>query len=616
MARFFIGILILVLVGSAVVAGVWYFGERTIETGNLARQVPAPVAWIQEPITITTRINLLPYSSCTQGTTPVDMVVLIDISASMVGAPIEQAVAGAQRLLDTLEFSKDQVAVALFNSDVVGRVGLTEDRQALTSLLRGAIANDGTNLMAALNYAQSELVSLRRRYDALPVVLLFSDGGDVNESGVAGLAQQIKQNGAQVFVIGLQGEDFNQPLLTAVASDTDSLRIAPSPQDLVAMFEAIAQTVNRYAISNFDYREPIATDNFAIVASTLSAGATVAGNDLRLHADVLTQEETQTLGGIQYQLIPQQYGYHAVTSDNALMALTTCEAERVQHSLPPGPSILVLPPMPFTFGLPLLLLLLAGLPLLFRRQKQSATPARGGSSGIGHTQPATPLPLESFTHWLDRSDSLDPEAGRNLAASMTTTPTLIVGLGATGKTVLAQISRNLSERLGTQWPQNIRLLQISLPEKLEKGGAEPLPDQVTAVVLERDTTRLNLAQPHLRWAKQYADGVRQRGRLALFADLSDGKVNSFLWQALDRAIGDQEGVVVWIVTDAFSPASGMIVDVAHLLHVRARAGILASMRLCLAMQNTHWPGGTNTHILAKRAFATIRELRRVRRVRG
>ncbi|MBK7177300.1 MAG: hypothetical protein IPH82_08945 [Chloroflexi bacterium] len=46
------------------------------------------------------------------------------------------------------------------------------------------------------------------------------------------------------------------------------------------------------------------------------------------------------------------------------------------------------------------------------------------------------------------------------------TPTVIVGLGETGRTVLSQIARTLRSRYGGQMPEQVRLLQIDiLPEQ-------------------------------------------------------------------------------------------------------------------------------------------------------
>lgn len=64
--------------------------------------------------------------------------------------------------------------------------------------------------------------------------------------------------------------------------------------------------------------------------------------------------------------------------------------------------------------------------------------------------------------------------------------------------------------------------------------------------------------------------------MALFADLADGKDNSALWSPLGHVLANQNGLVIWIVADAFGSASGMIADVAHLLRVRAPVGVVAS----------------------------------------
>lgn len=71
-------------------------------------RLPYALSGYAEPLTVTAHIDLRPYDSCTGGAAPIDLVMLIDASASMMDAPITQAVAGATRLLDTLNFDKDR----------------------------------------------------------------------------------------------------------------------------------------------------------------------------------------------------------------------------------------------------------------------------------------------------------------------------------------------------------------------------------------------------------------------------------------------------------------------------------------------------------------------------
>lgn len=203
-------------------------------------------------------------------------------------------------------------------------------------------------------------------------------------------AAAIKANGVRIFAVGLQGEDFNQPLLAAVASDQK-----PSVLRRRRLtWSACSRRSHARSTSMSSWvglREPVATQHFDLVAAEPAPDrVTATSTELYdMHADVLTAEQVQALDGFQYQVIPRQFGYYPVADRNSSLSFVACGAERVQQSLPPGPALLVLPPLPFTLGLPLLLLLLAGLPLSScfadaRRQRRFPEEVGGDPRSAGH----------------------------------------------------------------------------------------------------------------------------------------------------------------------------------------------------------------------------------------
>jgi hypothetical protein len=225
----------------------------------------------------------------------------------------------------------------------------------------------------------------------------------------------------------------------------------------------------------------------------------------------------------------------------------------------------------------------------------------------------TSSPSAAVAAWLKNVELLGAGMGRTPDEKPTGQPTLIIGLGASGRTVLAQIAANLTDRFGPKWPVTVRLLQISLPAE---GKAPPVISGLTEVVLSQATDKFNLKQPHLRWVAAHQHSKRTRGfsRMALFADLAEGKGRSQLWGPMGSALANQTNLAVWIVADAFgNDGSGLIADVAHLIRTRASSGVVSSVRLCLAMHNARWSGQGNTQQLAARSFATLRELQRLQR---
>jgi uncharacterized protein YegL len=610
--RIFFIVLLLVLLFTAIIGGYGLYAPTVVESNNLSRQVSTQWMLGPRPITVTTGIDLSSYAVCERQRAQLDVVMLIDVSGSMAGDAFADAISAADTFITALQLRQSdlhQVSVAFFNHELVRPlIPLTNDATLIRNGLSAISPDGGTNFVPPLSYARSELESIRRRPRSLPVILFFSDGSSSDAPQAIQLANEIKQRGGQIFVVGLRGDDFNPDDLAAIASGPETLSITPTSAELITLFDDIAQTVNSYVLQNVSYSEPLALDQVTLLPNSVPAGIDRMGNGLRFSADAMTGEETRQFQGFAYQVEPNRLGLVDVNSAPATLSLEACGGAVERVELPQGPRLMVLPILPVALAIPLGVLFLAGLPFFFGRRK----PTESGDVGPRKVEPPPPPPpprKDAFGQWLATADHMDAEQGVG-GDGLTNTPTLIVGLGSTGRTVLQQIAERLNERTGGQWPENLKMLQISLPDvEGIRDPLPPLPSQVNEVSFRRSLDRQSLDEPYMGWAKDNS-GTRIKGRMSLFTDLSNGKTESQLWGPMGNVLANQRNITVWIITDGFGPASGIIADIAHLLRVRTGSNIIESVRLCLAMHNAGWSSRTSTG-LSERCYATVRELQRL-----
>lgn len=611
--KIFLGVLSLVFLGIAGIASFELLASNSEQNGNLSRSLPANLVWGKEPITATVGMDLSSYAECPQDDALLDIVVLLDSSGSMEGDPLNNVIAGSRAFIDTLDFARHQVAVGIFNDAIISQIGLTNQKERILNSFTGLASTGGTSLEIPLAFARAELESRRRRAGSIPVVLLFSDGNAEDAFQAAEHSQAIQAFGGQVYVVGLRSKDFQQEPLEALASHPSTLHVAPSSAELVGMFTDIAATVNSLVLREVHYVEPVNQqdlDVFVHRQGGLESSLELTATGLQLRFDAMTREQTNAFQGFAYQITPKRYGFIGTTDDQSTLTLAACSANNVEETLESGPALLVLPALPFAVGIPAALILLSGLALLIPRRTTGGkeSPPPGGNVVEQFRQLDLNSPL---ANWLHNAEDLVNEPGAS-AVGLTASPHLIIGLGEAGKVVLGQIAERLTGRVGDHWPENIRLLYVSLSEDDRKTPATPaLPRSVEQVVFRRDINRQSLTGEHMAWARGNMTASRRQGRLALFTDLSHGKGESILWEPLGRVLSNQKNITVWILSDSFGSASGIVADLAHLIRVRVHGEIINSVRLCLATHNADWSRLSVETGKDEATFASLRELQRL-----
>lgn len=206
-----------------------------------------------------------PQSVQTDTQAPLGIVLALDVSGSMSGAPLADAKTAAARFLDRLQ-PDDRAALVAFsdpvNTDPASlnpqrELAFSSDLAPAYDLIEGLSAQGQTQLYNAEAKAA-------RLAAALPVghraVLLLSDGrNDPAEIGNPEEAIQLARgNNIPFFVIGL-GDQIDEAHLRRLASETGGLyRSAPSSSELARLFSETATLLKtQYLLS---YQSSLAPD--------------------------------------------------------------------------------------------------------------------------------------------------------------------------------------------------------------------------------------------------------------------------------------------------------------------------------------------------------------------
>lgn len=178
---------------------------------------------------------------------PLAVTLVLDISGSMIGQPLEDAKIAAARFLDRLT-PGDQAALIAFSDNVdpdpsvldpEREMDFTSNLTPVYDMIEGLQAQGQTNLYNAVQKA----VNLTSQHPySHRAILVLSDG--VNEPADVGdpdkPIQLAQENNLPVYVIGL-GRFIDEPYLRRLTAETGGvLRLAPRSSELAQTFDDMA----------------------------------------------------------------------------------------------------------------------------------------------------------------------------------------------------------------------------------------------------------------------------------------------------------------------------------------------------------------------------------------
>jgi RHS repeat-associated protein len=217
----------------------------------------------------------------------VDVALVIDRSGSMTEPAgsgltrIEAARTACSNFVQSMSFGSDQAALVTFATDVTTNQTLTSNVPLLLQKI-GQITNiTGETFMTnALLAAQTELTSIRRNSNALPVLVFLTDGApDDSTNAILAVTTQIKNTGTRLITVGL-GTDLqtvNLDLLRAMATTTNNFYHATNTAQLTNVYYLIADSICRGETNQpsvIEWLTPTNTQLFVISPTNILLRAT------------------------------------------------------------------------------------------------------------------------------------------------------------------------------------------------------------------------------------------------------------------------------------------------------------------------------------------------------
>lgn len=211
---------------------------------------------------------------------PVDIMLVLDESGSMQGAPLNELKIAAKKFIDIIDAATNNgtitgilsfgtnIGIVKFDSNAtfVNPPGMTTNTADLKTVIDSLVDKNLTCHGCAFKTARESFDPLSQNHK---IIVLFTDGKTTVFSPDANTeATTAKNLGIEIFCLGL-GEDIDIPNLQSWATDNNHVLIAPTLADLEQIFEDLAENINKIGATNIDITDYIEND-FEIIDGSQS----------------------------------------------------------------------------------------------------------------------------------------------------------------------------------------------------------------------------------------------------------------------------------------------------------------------------------------------------------
>jgi len=204
------------------------------------------------------------------------VVLAIDASNSMRGAPIEGAMAAARAFAATRP-ENQQLAVIAFNRETRVLLQFTTDGTAIERTLAAApTLAEGTKIYDA---ADAALNLLRNGGIEARSLILLSDGSDTaSKKRLTEVVEVAQADRVRIFTVGLRSPAFNPSTLETLATSAGGEFVeAATPKQLAGIFDELgAQLANEYLVTYRSLAGPDLDVNVEVRVDGVSGVATAA----------------------------------------------------------------------------------------------------------------------------------------------------------------------------------------------------------------------------------------------------------------------------------------------------------------------------------------------------
>lgn len=177
-----------------------------------------------------------------------EIVLVLDKSGSMSGAPLEETKKAAINFVEKILGEQASIGVVTYDDLPYCDSGISINKYGLVDSISSIDSGGGTNIEAGLSEAD---FMLRYSNAKKKIIVLMSDGepnqGKVGDELIV-LADEIKKSGVLIYTLGFfenlgGGKSSAQALMEKIASDGCHYEVA-SADDLVFFFEDMADQIN------------------------------------------------------------------------------------------------------------------------------------------------------------------------------------------------------------------------------------------------------------------------------------------------------------------------------------------------------------------------------------
>jgi len=544
----------------------------------------------------------------------------------------------AKSFLTNTDLEKHQVGIARLDHDARVVQGLSRNLKVLQNVIDEIPEGGSTRLHDGIEAMAREFQSIRRRPGSVRVAIILSDGRS-NARQARQAAGKLKQlENTYIAPIGL-GDHVADELMRDLGSWSSEYRKAAGVKDLTGIYLEWIRNLEQLVAVDVRVREYYNHSGLDLVRSSPNPTAVMDEASITWTLPFLTtRPET-----LRYAQRTPAIGWYRLDDATGTISFKPVGKKEMEMPIHRKPKVIVLSPL--LLLLLFLVLLLSLLPWLIRWW-QLRRAALGPALLPEEIKQPKLFPTPEFLGPLDLQKLV-----------RRTTPTLVIGLGGTGRWVLTYLKKAILETNYGHMPETVKFLLIDGYEgevrgegacTVQVGGVELEEDECIILnegnvkpekLLER-TRNMNktpASEPHLRnwWqagafkeltpeAFQISSGTKQRrpfGRMALFLDLEGGTETSRFWTGISsllnqlHEIGEEknEDTNVFITSSlSGGMGSGMFTDVAYLVrHIAANEELSGiTIHAALALQNTFAAFTDSLELTIPNTFAALRELDR------
>ncbi len=615
-----------------------HFITRTTPRTVVLTGSEVPVNLLLEPSLLTT---LPPV-----GGRPLDILIALDNSLSISIAGREKTLKDvALGFLEKTDLDKHQVGIARLDSDARVVQGLSHNRRVLRNVIREIQWGGSTSIHDGLAAMNAEFNSIRRRPGSLGVAIILSDGRSNAKKSLREAAGLKQQQGVFIAPIGI-GQHVDDGLMTNIASWPSEYRKVggEKTENMLEQLDQIyldwTKILEQLVAVDVQVTEYYNHTGLKLINKSANLGG-VTDPDARsiqwklpfLTSRPVSLQYTQNAGSILWHQLDRAVG---------TVSFKPVGIEAKEVPIHPKPKVIILSPLLlllllFLLFLPLLPLLIAWIRRLLAARGTALLPEEIPNPDAFPAPPFLP-PLQ-----LDK-----------LVRS--TEPTLVIGLGGTGRWVLTHLKKAVMETNYGRLPKTLKFLLLDTYERELLGDGSPAvrtggvqleeeeflildEDAATPEKLLERTRRLSESpgsagsEPHLNdwWparafkeltaeAFKISTGTKKRrpiGRLSLFLDLEKGREESRFYTRTGSLLKELDntgkGVNVFIASSLCGGmGGGMFTDIAYLVrHIAESEGVRGvTVHANLALHNTFGAFGDSLGLTVPNTFAALRELDR------